>query len=337
MKFLPLPDLDDINSALNFETPELRVIGGCDIYTTKAAGSDKKLYRNIENSLESQYESLLRLSASVSPPNDSGPSPMNLSRPSPFGPLSQVSSRRTFAYLIATLNASHPDYDFSHILRPTDFRKERSLKTVINTIDSTLYNLRPTSGMTLQVPLQAGYATVSSAPPTTQMWGPQIWSIIDKEMTLKTCSVYCWAPLDEPFDGDEGSIWSLNYFFFNKELKRVAYIYVRGVPVMTHSPRQRSRMAEEFPNHHETGATKRAKYWLGAQAANVTTDEDAEIILGNNNAEDMDLDERNIPSDGDEFYDDYEDELGNESDKQEHKGYIRGVSEDIAASMDIDL
>ena len=139
MKFLPLRDFDDVTSALNFDTPDCHVIGGCDLYTTKAAGSDKKLYRNIENSLESQYESLLRLSESVSPPQSSGPSPLNLARPSPFGPLSQISSRRTFAYLIATLNASHPDYDFSHILRPADFRKERSLKTVINTIDSTLY------------------------------------------------------------------------------------------------------------------------------------------------------------------------------------------------------
>ena len=38
------------------------------MYTTKAAGSDKKLYKNIDNRLESQYESLVRLSASLSPP-----------------------------------------------------------------------------------------------------------------------------------------------------------------------------------------------------------------------------------------------------------------------------
>jgi len=128
MKFIPLRDFDDVTSALNFDTPDCRVVGGCDLYTTKAAGSDKKLYRNIDRSLETQYESLLRLSASLSPPrgesNES--TSMNLSRSSPFGPLSQISSRRAYAYLLATLNASHPDYDFSHILRPSDFRKERS-------------------------------------------------------------------------------------------------------------------------------------------------------------------------------------------------------------------
>jgi len=335
MKFLPLRDFDDVTSALNFHTPDCHVIGGCDLYTTKAAGSDKKLYRNIENSLESQYESLLRLSASVSPPHDSGPSPLNLSRSSPFGPLSQVSSRRTFAYLIATLNASHPDYDFSHILRPADFRKERSLKAVINSIDSTLYNLRPSSGMTLQVPSQTSYTTTASAPTTSQAWGPQMWSIIDKEMTLKECTVYCWAPPDEPFEEEEGSIWSLNYFFFNKERKRVAYIYVRGVPVMAHSPRQPTNMSKRAGSGYDSGANKRARYWLGDQAANVTNDQEADF-------EDEDMvmwneDDNDVLFDGDHFCDNYASEADDElDDEQSYKGPVRGVSEDIAASMDMD-
>jgi hypothetical protein len=338
MKFLPLRDFDDVTSALNFHTPDCQVIGGCDLYTTKAAGSDKKLYRNIENSLESQYESLLRLSASVSPPQDStdGPSSMNLSRSSPFGPLSQVSSRRTFAYLIATLNASHPDYDFSHNLRPADFRKERSLKAVINTIDSTLYNLRPSSGMTLQVPFQTSYSTASSAPVTSHVWGPHMWSLIDKEMTLKECTVYCWAPPDEPFDGEEGSIWSLNYFFFNKERKRVAYIYVRGVPVITQSPRQRIGITKRSGSGYESGANKRAKYWLGEQAVNITNGdsdylEDDGINVWNNDYIDPDDN-----YDGDDFCDDYDDEADDESDEQSYKGPVRGISEEIAASMDLD-
>lgn len=327
MKFLPLRDFDDVTSALNFDTPDCHVIGGCDLYTTKAAGSDKKLYRNIENELESQYESLLRLSASISPPNDaSGQSPVNLSRSSPFGPLSQVSSRRTFAYLIATLNASHPDYDFSHILRPADFRRERNLKSVINTIDSTLYNLRPSTGMTLQVPSQTTYTTAASAPVTSQAWGPHMWTLVDKEMTLKECTVYCWAPPDEPFDGDgdEGAIWSLNYFFFNKDRKRVAYINIRGVPVMSHSVGRQSGL-KGFVTGSDSGANKRASYWLGDGAAGVEDDEDA--VLWKN---DMDID----VDDADTFcdYDDDDDGL----DDQEYKGIVRGVSEDIAATMDME-
>ena len=182
--------MDDVTSALNFDTPDCHVVGGCDLYTTKAAGSDKKLYKNIEHSLESQYESLLKFSASFSPPQNVDtkmPSSINLSRSSPFGPLSEISSRRTFAYLIA----SHPDYDFSHILRPTDFRKERSLKTVISTVDTTMQNLRPSPSFSrsLQVPPQTSYTTASSAAATSQAWGPNMWTLIDNQMDLKECVV----------------------------------------------------------------------------------------------------------------------------------------------------
>jgi hypothetical protein len=335
MKFLPLREFDEVTTALNFETPDCHVIGGCDLYTTKAAGSDKKLYRNIENSLESQYESLLRLSASVSPPLDSEFLPLNLSRPSPFGPLSEVSSRRTFAYLIATLNASHPDYDFSHILRPADFRKERSLKAVMNTIDSTMYNLRPNSvNMNLQVPVQTSYKSAASAPAPGQQWGPQMWSVIDKQMSLTDCNIYCWAPVEEPFDEEEGAIWSLNYFFFNKERKRVAYIYVRGVPVMTQSPRQRS-MSKRSASGYDSGANKRARYWLGDNAANLANDleaEEADVRVWETEG-DMDADDVDVLFDGDDFCDDYDDEADDESDEYT---YVRGVSEDITASMEMD-
>ncbi|PQE17673.1 mitogen-activated kinase maf1 protein [Rutstroemia sp. NJR-2017a BVV2] len=326
MKFLPLRDFDNVTSALNFNTPDCHVIGGCDLYTTKAAGSDKKLYRNIENSLESQYASLLKLSASVSPPRDSAEPIVNLSRSSPFGPLSQVSSRRTFAYLIATLNASHPDYDFSHILRPADFRKERNLRSVMNSIDSTLYSLRPSNGMTMQGPSQAAYATTGSAAPSSQAWGPQMWTMIDKEMSLKDCTVYCWAPPDEPFDGDEGAIWSLNYFFFNKERKRVAYLYVRAVPVMSHSPRQAKAMAKRTATYYDTGANKRARFWLGDRANDITDDSDDVEMWDKDDEVDVDED----------FSDTYDDEADDESDEQSFKAPIRGVSEDIAASMDMD-
>lgn len=341
MKFLPLSDFDDITSALNFDTPDCRVIGGCDLYTTKAAGTDKKLYRNIENSLESQYESLLRLSASLSPPQQSSISTsMNLSRSSPFGPLSQVSSRRTFAYLIATLNASHPDYDFSHILRPADFRKERSLKTVMNTIDSTLYNLRPSPGLTLQVPYQTSYATASSAAATSQAWGPQMWTMIDKEMTLNECSIYCYAPEEDPYDGEEGAIWSLNYFFFNKARKRVAYIYIRGIPVMSHSPRSGLAKRSAMGLSKDLGANKRARYWLGDRADNLANgrnaDDDDDPTMWNLDDE-VDADDVDLTFDGDEFCDDYDDEADDESDEQKYKGPVRGVSEDIAAAMEIEM
>ena len=265
-QFLPLREFDNVAGALNFDTPDCHVIGGCDLYTTKAAGSDKKLYKSIESSLESQHESLLRLSASLSLPHaEAAASALNLSRSSPFGPLTQISSRRTFAYLIATLNASHPDYDFSHLLRPSDFTCERSLKAVMNTIDTTLYGLRPR-------PVGAAVAgSTSSALPASAgspTWGPQCWRVINKEMSLRECSIYCYNPEEDPYDGEDGAIWSFNYFFFNKTRKRVCYLYFRGLSIVSHSPivhvstPKRGLSARSWRSGGG-GASKRARYWLG--------------------------------------------------------------------------
>ena len=335
---------------MNFDTVDCHVIGGCDLYTTKAAGSDKKLYKSIENSLESQYESLLRLSASLSPPQvDSAASSLNLSRSSPFGPLSQISSRRIFAYLIATLNASHPDYDFSHLLRPSDFRRERGIKSVMNTLDTTLYNLRPKpSSSLLAVP-----ATWSSAPSTvaapapagSQSWGPRMWALIDKEMSLRECSIYCYAPEEDPYDGEEGAIWSFNYFFFNKARKRVCYLYLRGLSIMSHSPAQRTLQPGESPmrarsQSRSSGASKRARYWLGdrvdgGQVDGGPDDDDDDVLVSGWDDDEVDVDGQ-VLDDGDELDADYqseEDDTGVAGEMA--KGAMRGMSEDIAEAIEV--
>ncbi|TGZ81652.1 Maf1 regulator [Ascodesmis nigricans] len=196
MKFLQLHELQAISRALSFDTPDLRILGGCEIYTTKAAGSDKKLYKQISSTLSSRYEADLELSNSVSPQASRA---VYRTQHSPFGPLSEISARKTFAYMIATLNASHPDYDFSSVLRPSDFRKERSLRQVINTFNTTLTNL--------------GVRGLARG---------KMWDSIDNEMKLRDCAVFSYAPEDMADDayGDEGLIWSNIYFFYNKQRKR---------------------------------------------------------------------------------------------------------------------
>lgn len=343
-----------MTSSLNFDTPDCHVIGGCDLYTTKAAGGDKKLYKNIENSLESQHESVLRLSASLSPPQaQSLAESLNLSRSSPFGPLSQISSRRTFAYLIATLNASHPDYDFSHILRPTDFRKERSLRAVMNTIDTTLYNLRPRpQGAMLAVPSSWSSGPVSSGTRTPgghQIWSPRMWRLMDNEMNLRDCAIYCYQPEEDPFDGEEGSIWSMNYFFFNKHRKRVCYLYLRGLSIMSHSPAVRAAVSHHVSStsakaHHGSGlvsmglesADKRARYWLGDRADSVSSgwpdDDDDVMVIPHPGDDEVDADE--------ELMDDYieeedEEDFDDEIERQREKSAVRDMSEHIADIMEV--
>lgn len=266
-------EFEDVTTALNFDTPDCHVVGGCDLYTTKAAGPDKKLYRNIENSLESQYESLLRLSASLSPPNASNAAiSLNLSRSSPFGPLSENSSRKTYAYLIATLNASHPDYDFSHLLRPTDFKRERSLKKVMNTIDTTLFALRPRVPRDVTPPTPTNASSPHNTA-TTHSWGPRMWRIIDEQMSLKECSIYSYSPEEDPYEEEEGLIWSHNYFFFNKQRKRVCYLYLRGISVLSQLPVDGTATPVPGKRNWDDGyltpertSKKRAKYWFGEDA-----------------------------------------------------------------------
>lgn len=317
------------------------MVGGCDAFTTKAAGGDKKLYKDIEHSLEEQYSSLLSFSARL-PPRQAEQFGINLIRSSPFGSLNQVSSRRTFAYLVATLNASHPDYDFSHLLRPSDFRREKSLPHVMNTIDTTLYNLQPRS--TALVSETPHWSTTPSAnlpmtPTGRERWGPRMWQLIDKQMSLGQCSIYSYAPEEDPFtfgdgeDEDETAIWSLNYFFFNKNLKRVCYLYLRGLSMVGSADtpggaKTPSSIATVRPKRPASGTwslagtseggedtgRKRARFWLGDRAENA-------IVIGDDNEE-----EEEVELSADKACDE---ESANES--EAHKGF-EGLSDTASES-----
>lgn len=304
-------------------------MGGCDLYTTKAARSDRKLYKNIEQSLEAQYESILRLSASLSPPNASdAAATLNLSRSSPFGPLSEHSSRRTFAYLIATLNASHSDYDFSHVLRPTDFRRERNLKRVMNTVDSTLFNLRPRESIDMS-PSSPG--TLSGSYNAGASWGPRMWRVVDEQMSLKECSVYSYSPEEDPTDADDGAIWSLHYFFFNPLRKRVCYMYLRAIPILSHTPPDEvattptgKRTFDDGVLTPDLSSSKRARYWLGDRAQSFQTS-DTE-------------DEMEHPQPARPIVDEYDNYLLSDEEVRSRsgsKGNVRAMSEEIADSMEV--
>lgn len=377
-----------MTSALNFDTPDCHVTGGCDLYTTKAAGGDKKLYKNIDKSLESQHEAMLKFGASLSPPQRSS---LNLSRSSPFGPLSEISSRKTFAYLIATLNASHPDYDFSHVLRPADFKRERLLRKVMTNLDTTLSSARPNAQPTTDFPVSvflsntkkskkaaAAAADMGSSPPAVSgtespPWGPHMWALLDKEMALKDCAVFSYQPALNPFDEEAAAIWSLHYFFFNKERKRVAYLYVRGVPVVSHSSppqlirplaRQRSGAVSLTPTSSsgdlrkrrfmmdEASANKRARYWLGDRAETVTaSDEEDDYaddgLMWNRDRDGvLELDEfaGSYDDDDDFLNENFDDDFSEEDQVAEDAGDeatiseapVRGMSEDIAGRMEIE-
>ena len=333
-----MQDFEAVTGALNFNTPDCNVTGGCDLYTTKSTGSDKKLYKSIDQDLSSQHAALLKLGASLSPPDRehmlaTSPSMQLFSTSSAFGPLSELSSRRTFAYLIATLNASHPHYDFSHVLRPGDFKRERNMRRVMVNLDSILQNVRPG--------FEASSFDSSLGSELNSVWGPQCWSLIDKEMRLNECTIFSYHPDPDPFEEDESAIWAVHYFFFNRALKRVAYLYVRVVPVISStSPTLRPTKVRSAnanaANIGADGATKRANYWLGDRNAELVKSFDEDDDQNDdgliwNRGEDGDL----VGFSDDEFYEEDDDFDEFEDDDTRMLDEDRLMSEDIAGRMEI--
>lgn len=220
----------------------------------------------------------------------------------------------------------------------------------MNTLDTTLYNLRPRpSGPFFTGPPHWSSSTTTTGPPTpggSQPWSPKLWQIIDKEMSLKECSVYCYSPEEDPYDGEEGAIWSFNYFFFNKARKRVCYTYLRGLSIISHSPMQRTpvstkRCADGEWGREESGASKRARYWLGDRAVGEVTggwgeddDEVSETVLPDRAEEEHQF--TLLEESGETKYVTSADEATSPySGRSRSKSTMRGISEDIAESMEI--
>lgn len=212
MKLLENSKLEAINSSLAFETADCKIIGRIESYSCKMVGQDKRLFKTMN--AESGY-SPHDLQALSPPQSTLGHSPsLGYSR-SQSGDeecnLCDTISRKTLFNLIATLNASfYPDYDFTDA-KSHEFSKEPSLTWVMNAIDSNLS------------------ATTRDAYNALK---PQLWSSIDDEICLNECEIYSYNPdlTSDPY-GEDGCVWSFNYFFYNKRLKRIMFFTCRAISV----------------------------------------------------------------------------------------------------------
>ncbi|KFM79774.1 Repressor of RNA polymerase III transcription MAF1-like protein, partial [Stegodyphus mimosarum] len=214
MKFLESSRFEAINSALRFQTGDCIISGRIESYSCKMAGDHKKLFKmmNAENSANDLQ--------ALSPPQSMlmvGSPSKNYSRSQSDdgegqGPLCDTINRKTLSYLIATLNASfHPDYDFSHA-KSEEFSREHSPRWVMNAVDSNLSAIANQDYEALK---------------------PQLWSALDHEICLSECEIYSYNPdLESDPYGEDGCLWSFNYFFFNKRLKRIVFFtcYAMGTP-----------------------------------------------------------------------------------------------------------
>lgn len=213
MKFLANLNLEAISDALSVETGDCRIEGRIESYSCKMAGHDKRLFKSLSHEPGMAPNDLQALSPPTSTHSPSGQCSHSMSDDGE-GPLCDTISTKTLFYLISTLNASfQPDYDFSNA-KSDEFSKEPSLQWVMNAVDSQLF-----------AALGEQYGGLKT----------QLWSTADKEISLTDCHIYSYNPdlSCDPF-GEEGCIWSFNYFLYNNKMKRILFFTCKATSVGVH-------------------------------------------------------------------------------------------------------
>lgn len=365
-QFIDEVDIELVNQELNFHNQDNNLIinGGCDLFTTKPIGSDRKLFKTIDKHLDQIVEdnhlshslererqnSLISLfGSSMSPPHftpsliENRPtfSPGSLenqslqsittlnaksqhlatydgldgglSDESPFGPLKHAHTRKTFAYLIAILNSTYPDHDFSD-LQPTteNFHKMNVAEDLIHKFNNLMLSLgkkeellnwiwdtinvymdfipsRPASTSTKEAQASSDHPRHSSFSQSAPKGG----SHMGTENILansENCQIYEFQPSDQSIIEDLSypfqTMWSYYWFIYNRKKKRVAFIYLNAINKIHYS-----KVKLEKSGSHEASSQR-----FGVSAETKNASEDDDVIYGNEYGDD-DMDESDINDD----------------------------------------
>lgn len=173
----------------------------------KRAGDDRRFARQLDAHL------------AHSPPVGSASS-LGAVAASPFGPLSESSNRKTFIDLASLLNTAFPDYDFSG-LRVDQFAKEPSALHVRTSLNAALAEAS---------------ARIDQALLTSGSFVDALWAALEDVIEPSECDIYSYEPdfESDPFS-EEGCIWSLNYLFYNRSLKKIAFLMCRRAARSSHA------------------------------------------------------------------------------------------------------
>lgn len=194
------------------ETKSKRKTGGrkrSESYDVKSQGDIKSILRtNTDASVVSRSRS-----DSFLAPSSTSSDLLN----SPLGDFHDSSTQRLMTDLILTLNASFPDYDFSNI-RPSHFAKLPSQNIAINRTNEKL-------------------AELTTIGKQGQNFLSQLWNAINDVIGMNESEVYSYVPpqrdddddplgfLTQTLDGADTDkivpLWTLNFFFVNKSMKRI--------------------------------------------------------------------------------------------------------------------
>ncbi|KFV64780.1 Repressor of RNA polymerase III transcription MAF1 [Dryobates pubescens] len=214
MKLLENSSFEAINSQLTVETGDAHIIGRIESYSCKMAGDDKHMFKQF------CQEGQPHVLEALSPPQTTGISPSRLSKSQggdEEGPLSDKCSRKTLFYLIATLNESFRRNFAERLPRSHQtLHWERLGWCVVNAVNCSLFSAVREDFKALK---------------------PLLWDAVDEEICLSECDIYSYNPdLDSDPFGEDGSLWSFNYFFYNKRLKRIVFFTCRSIRSGPKSP-----------------------------------------------------------------------------------------------------
>lgn len=207
MKLLDLANLQEISTMLSGTHGDVRVGTRLESYSCKMACEDKRLFKQLSaagsmGGTEQLSESPSTWDGRYSPPSFGGAG----AAASASG-LVHTCSRKTLFFLKATLNAAfQPDYDFSDA-KAHEFCREPSVDFVRKRIAGNM---------------ATSFTTFDSI-------AHGIWGALAEAIDEKDCEIYSYNPDREsdPF-GEEGSLWSFNYFWYNRKLKRILFFRARA-------------------------------------------------------------------------------------------------------------
>lgn len=347
-----------VNRELNFHSQDSNLVirGGCDLFTTKPIGSDKKLYKRIDKhidqimednqlskSVEREFQNMHHvdnginyslsvnsgsLGAANNRRNSSVEDTGKLRRPSlslafsrnsasssynqhsnfvkslpsdsmndeknsygvdpaesPFGPLQNTTTRKTFAYLIGILNSTYPDHDFSN-LQPTteNFHKLNTAEELIHRFNNIMVSLGKKEDLlnwiwdTVNVYMDflpsklfnGNSMTGSTHSGLSYSIGPYRRTSLSSGNESPTannfasdnCQIYEFQPSDQSILEDLNypyqTMWSYYWFIYNKRKKRVSFIYLTALNgmhyKMVNGGRSRSLKKRSASKSHEAKA-----------------------------------------------------------------------------------
>lgn len=264
MKLLENTQFEALGSMLSFETGVSKINSRIESYSCKIAGESKKLYKQMHD--EKTGSLPIQLLGPTNGLQQLGVSPTtlipslntyminrSLSDEHEYSSSCNANgieliSRKTLFYLISTLNASfQPDYDFSNSLG-SEFSKEPSLEFVIKSVENCL-----------------GTAD------TYNKMKRQMWDAIDKEIILAECELYSYNPdlNSDPF-AEDGCLWSFNYFFYNKKLKRIVFLSCRctSKSIDNNYDDEEEEEEEMMSNNSENTSSNNRPFWTFSSSTN---------------------------------------------------------------------